>query len=139
MRTKKSSKSNMRFLKGNVLFFALLLLAILLFTYYAVEEMEVKAENKSSCKISFSHSYEGGDCEVYVGDSLLYAGAPLKSDSVLEMRRYATADSEKSLYTSESQIKIVTATEIVRRAIEGDRVFTIDTRDGKLVIDAVEK
>ena len=129
----------MRFLKGNVLFFALLLLVIMLFTYYAVKEMDYKTVNKSSCKISFSQSYEGGECQVFLGDSLLHTGAALRSDSVLEMRRYATADSKESLYTSQSKIKVVTAAGIVERTLEGDRIFTIGSRDGQVVIDAVEE
>ena len=139
MRTKKSSKSNMRFLKGNVLFFAVLLLVMLLFTYYAVTEMDYKTENQSSCKISFSDGFEGGECQVFVGDSLLYSGAPLKSDSVLVMRRYANGDNEKSLYTSESQIKVVTADATVARTLEGDRAFVIGSRNGQVVVDVVEE
>ena len=129
----------MRFLKGNVLFFALLLLVMLLFTYYAIKEMDYKTANQSSCKISFSQSYDGGDCKVFVGDSLLYSGAPLQNGLVLEMKRYSDADSKQSLYTSKSQIKVVTDAGTVVRTLEGDRVFAIGTRDGKVVIDAVEE
>ena len=139
MDTKKSSKSNMRFLKGNVLFFALLLFVILLFAFYSVKDMGSKDGNNASRKIYFAESYNGGRCKVYVGDSLLYSGAPLPVDSVLEMRRYAAGDKEKSLYTSESKLKVVTATDSAVRVLGGDEIFAIGSRDGKIVIDAVEK
>ena len=139
MRTKKSSKSNMRFLKGNVLFFALLLLVILLFVYYAVIDMEPKSENNASRKRYFAESYDGGRCKVFVDDSLLYSGTPLKSDSVLEMRRYAAGDNKRSLYTSESKLKVVTVADSVMRVFGGDELFAIGSRDGRIVIDAVEK
>ena len=73
----------MRFLKGNVLFFALLLLAIMLFVYYSVEEMDVQGGNEASCRISFAADYNGGECEVFVDDNLLYTGVPLPVDSQL--------------------------------------------------------
>ena len=129
----------MRFLKGNVLFFALLLLVILLFAYYAVKDMDSKEENNASRKIYFAESYNGGRCKIFIGDSLLYSGAPLRTDSVLEMRRYAANDEKKSLYTSETELKVVTREDTVVRVLGGDEVFAIGSRDGKVVIDAVEK
>ncbi len=129
----------MRFLKGNVLFFALLLLVILLFAYYAVKDMDSKEENNASRKIYFAESYNGGRCKIFIGDSLLYSGAPLRTDSVLEMRRYAANDEKKSLYTSETKLKVVTREDTVVRVLGGDEVFAIGSRDGKVVIDAVEK
>ena len=129
----------MRFLKGNVLFFALLLLVILLFAYYAVKDMDSKEENNASRKIYFAESYNGGRCKIFIGDSLLYSGAPLRTDSVLEMRRYAANDEKKSLYTSETELKVVTREDTVVRVLGGDEVFAIGSRGGKVVIDAVEK
>ena len=129
----------MRFLKGNVLFFALLLLVILLFAYYAVKDMDSKEENNASRKIYFAESYNGGRCKIFIGDSLLYSGAPLRTDSVLEMRRYAANDEKKSLYTSETELKVVTREDTVVRVLGADEVFAIGSRGGKVVIDAVEK
>ena len=94
MRTKASSKSNMRFLKGNVVFFALLLLAIMLFAYYALKGMDSAGDNSFSCKVSFAKNYTGGECRVFIGDSLLYAGDPCGADTIIEMRRYATEKSK---------------------------------------------
>ena len=139
MRTKRSSNSNMRFLKGNVLFFALLLLAIMLFTFYAFKEGGTDVVNNSACRVSFAGDCECGECEVLVGDSLLYAGAPLPVDSQLVFKRYATAGSKVSLYTSKSLIKVIADGDTVSRALGADRLFVIACCDGKVVIDAVEQ
>lgn len=129
----------MRFLKGNVLFFALLLLAIMLFTYYAIKEMDVQDGNVASCRVFFTGNYVDGECEVYIGDSLLYAGEPLSVDSQIVMKRYAAGNSRRSLYTSKSLLKVVVGGDTVSRALDADRLFAIDSRDGKVVIDAVER
>lgn len=139
MRTKASSKSNMRFLKGNVIFFALLLLVIMLFSYYALQGADAGGENKASCRVVFGKGYTGGECKVFVDDSLLYAGAPLPVDSSIVMRRYAAPGSKVSLYTSKSLLKVVADGDTVSRVLGADRVFVIGSSDGKVVIDAVEE
>ena len=139
MRTKASSKSNMRFLKGNVIFFALLLLVIMLFSYYALQGADAGGENKASCRVVFGSGYTGGECKVFVDDSLLYAGAPLPFDSPLVMRRYAAPASKVSLYTSKSLLKVVADGDTVVRTLQGDRNFCIESAGGKVVISAIEK
>lgn len=139
MRTKASSKSNMRFLKGNVVFFALLLLAIMLFAYYALKGMDSAGDNSFSCKVTFAKNYTGGECRVFIGDSLLYAGDPCGADTVIEMRRYATEKSKVSLYTSESLLRIVADGDTVQRALQGDREFVIESAGGKITVSALEK
>lgn len=139
MRTKRSSNSNMRFLKGNVIFFALLLLTIMLFAYYALQGMDEADGNEASCRVLFSAGYDAPECEIFIGDSLLYAGAPLPVDSQLVMKRYAQSSSRVSLYTSESVLRVVVQGDTVSRTLHDDRVFCIGARDGKTVIEAVEE
>ena len=139
MRTKRSSNSNMSFLKGNVLFFALLLLAIMLFTYYALREVRVAGGENASCRIVFNESFDCGECKVFVDDSLLYAGAPMGVDTLLLMKRYATAGSKVSLYTSKSFVKVVVGADTVQRVLGGDRFFSVGACDGVPVIDAIEE
>ena len=138
MRTKRSSSSNMRFLKGNVIFFALLLLVIMLFSYYALQGADAGAENNAACRVSFGKEYAGGECRVYLDDSLLYAGAALPSDSFVVMKRYAAPGSRVSLYTSKSLLKVVAGGDTVVRALNADRVFCIETVCGKVIVNAVE-
>ena len=139
MRTKRSSSSNMRFLKGNVLFFALLLLAIMSFVYYSFGEIEADAGECASCRISFCEEFAGDVCEVFIDDSLLYAGAPLPADTMLVMKRFATPNSSVSLYTSKSSVKVVAGGDTVVRVLQGDRTFCIAVRDGKVAVEAVER
>ena len=139
MRTKRSSSSNMRFLKGNVIFFALLLLVIMLFSYYALQGADAGGENKASCRVAFGQGYAGGECKVFIDDSLLYAGAPLPADSQLVMRRYAMPGGKQSLYTSKSLLKVICGGDTVVRPLQGDRSFCIETAGGKVVVSALEK
>lgn len=128
----------MRFLKGNVLFFALLLLVILLFTYYAVKEMKMLGTDDAVCKVAFDENCGMGECEVFIDDSLLHRGAPLDKDSVIVMKRYASSKSKKSLYTSYSNLKIVADGDTVVRQLGGERSFRIGSENGRAVIIAVE-
>ena len=129
----------MRFLKGNVIFFALLLLVIMLFGYYALQGADAGTENNAACRVAFGKGYDGGECRIYLDDSLLYAGAPLPVDSQLVMRRYAAPGSRQSLYTSKSLLKVVAGSDTVVRALQGDREFVIESADEKVVISVVEK
>lgn len=129
----------MRFLKGNVLFFALLLLAIMFFVYYSFGKVEVDAGESASCRISFCEGVDVGECKVFVGDSMLYAGTPLPADTQLVMKRFVAANSRVSLYTSKSLIKVVAGGDTVSRALMGDRVFCIASCDGRVVVEAVEE
>ena len=129
----------MRFLKGNVVFFALLLLVIMLFVYYTFEGVDSEGENDFSCKVTFAQDYNGGECCVFIDDSLLYAGNPCGTDTVIEVRRYATAKSQVSLYTSESELRVLVGMDTVVRKIGGDRAFVVALPDGNVSIEAVEK
>ena len=128
----------MRFLKGNVLFFALLLLVMMLFTYYAFQGVETGAGNDAACRVSFGAGCAAGEYEVFVDDSLLYKGTPLPADSQIVMKRYAAANSRVSLYTSKSQIKVVFVGDTVARVLDGDRVFRIEFAEKATAISALD-
>ena len=117
----------------------MLLLVIMLFSYYALQGADVAGENKASCRVVFGKGYTGGECKVFIDDSLLYAGAPLPVDSQLVMRRYAAPGSKQSLYTSKSLLRVVADGDTVQRALQGDREFVIESADGKPVVCALEK
>lgn len=91
MRTKKSSNSNMRFLFGSVLFFGVVIMSVVLFTYFAMREAWRKSpEREYVYTVSFSQDFAGLDYSVYLDDSLLYAGNPFNADTVLRVKRYFT-------------------------------------------------
>ena len=128
----------MRFLKGNVLFFALLLLAIMFFVYYSLGEVKADAGDTASCRVSFAADCVPGEYRVLVDDSLLYAGVPLPADSQLVMKRYATPGSRVSQYTSKSLLRVVAAGDTIARMLDADRVFRIAVSDGAVTVEAVE-
>ncbi len=91
MRTKKSSNSNMRFLYGSVFFFAMIILSVMLFTYYAMRESWRKSPDRDFVyTISFSQEFAGRNYSVFFDDSLLYAGNPFDADTVICVKRYVT-------------------------------------------------
>lgn len=93
MRTKKSSNSNMRFLFGSVFFFAMIILSVLLFTYYAMREAWRKSPDREFVyTVSFSPDFAGRNYSVYLDDSLLYFGNPFNSDTVIRVKRYVTEE-----------------------------------------------
>ena len=93
MRTKKSSNSNMRFLFGSVFFFAMIIMSVLLFTYYAMREAWRKSpEREFVYTLSFSPEFSGLNYSVFLDDSLLYQGNPFKADTVIRVKRYVTEE-----------------------------------------------
>lgn len=93
LRTKKSSASNMRFLFGSVAFFAMIIISIMLFTYYAMREAWNKSPDAGVVyTVSFSPAFNEGCYKVFMDDSLLYAGCPFKADTVLRVARYVTQE-----------------------------------------------
>ena len=93
MRTKKSSNSNMRFLFGSVFFFAMIIMSVLLFIYYAMREAWRKSpEREFVYTVSFSSDFAGRNFSVFLDDSLLYEGNPFKSDTVIRVKRYVTEE-----------------------------------------------
>ena len=91
MRTKKSSNSNMRFLFGSVFFFAMIILSVLMFTYYAMREAWRKSPDRDFVyTVSFSSDFAGRNYSVFLDDSLLYNGNPFDADTVIRVKRYMT-------------------------------------------------
>ena len=93
LRTKKSSNSNMRFLFGSVVFFAVIILSVILFSYYALSEAWRKSPTSDYFyMVTFSRDFAGKDYSVYLDDSLLYVGNPVDVDTVLKVKRYVTEE-----------------------------------------------
>lgn len=81
----------MRFLFGSVLFFGVVIMSVVLFTYFAMREAWRKSpEREYVYTVSFSQEFAGLDYSVYLDDSLLYVGNPFNADTVLRVKRYFT-------------------------------------------------
>lgn len=82
--------ANMRFLFGSVFFFFVIIVTIGLFAYYSLYKYWNKPGDKRfSYEISFAPSFEGKAYTLYLNDSLLYAGSPVDTDTVLRLNRFA--------------------------------------------------
>ncbi len=83
--------ANMRFLYGSVFFFFVIIITIGLFAYYSLyKHWNKSGDARFSYEISFSPSFAGKAYDVYLNDSLVYAGAPVNTDTVLRINRFAT-------------------------------------------------
>lgn len=93
MRAKKSSNANMRFLFGSVFFFAVILLTIVLFTYFTMQEAWKKSPDTTyTYTVTFAPEIEGRNYSIYLDDSLLYIGTPVTADTVIKVTRYVTEE-----------------------------------------------
>lgn len=82
--------ANMKFLFGSVFFFFVIIVTIGLFAYFSLYKYWSKpGDERFSYEISFSPSFKGKDYTVYLNDSLLYAGTPVDTDTVLRLNRFA--------------------------------------------------
>lgn len=82
--------ANMRFLYGSVFFFFVIIITIGLFAYYSLyKHWNKPGDARFSYEISFSPSFAGKAYDVYLNDSLVYAGAPVNADTVLRINRFA--------------------------------------------------
>ena len=118
MKVNRSSSSNLRFLFGSVFFFAVLLLTMVLFTYYAMSEAAKKpALQMFSYTISIDENLKGKACDVLFDDSLLFSSKAAFPTSPLLISRRVVCDTvfndgkpdvqERVLFSSESLIRVI--------------------------------
>lgn len=151
MKVNRSSNSNLRFLYGSVFFFAVLILTMVLFTYYAMSEAAKSAQAQIfSYTISFSDDFQGGECEVFFDDSLIFArGSAAPGASAVVHRRTIcdtlvvggkTTVNEQVLFSPESLLRVVDAVNadtLTVTAGDNSRIG-ISRIDGKINISLVE-
>lgn len=148
LRTKKSSNSNMRFLFGSVVFFAVIILSVILFTYYALSEAWRKSPDSDYYyMVTFSQDFAGRNFTVYFDDSLLYVGNPVDVDTVLKVKRYVTEEPVNIAgidtfvkiphFTSSSSLFVVNGDTDIPTIINvyDNRVIDLQLKSGK--VDAV--
>lgn len=134
----------MRFLYGSVFFFAIIILSIMLFVYYAMKEAAKKSEVKNFVyTVSFSRELGGVDGRVFLDDSLLYNGSPVMPDSIITAQRYSTrigngqGEVELQMHFTESSILRVEVTGIdtVELVVGSRDAFFVMPGDSGIVID----
>lgn len=83
----------MRFLFGSVFFFAVVILSIVLFTYYVMKEAwKNSPDTVFTYTVTFSPDFDGLYYSVYLDDSLLYVGNPVNTDTVIKVNRYLSEE-----------------------------------------------
>lgn len=118
MKVNRSSHSNLRFLYGSVFFFAMLVLTMVLFTYYAMNEATKKMESQIfAYTISFADSAEDTACDLIFGDSLIYSSPNVAPGEQVVVNRRTLRDTintdgkrsinEKVLFSSESLLHAI--------------------------------
>ncbi len=113
MRRIKGKDANMRFLFGSVFFFFVIIITIVLFGYFSLQQYWSTPQHTShSYEIVFSQHFDGLDYDVYMNDSLLYSGTPVDADTVISVVRFAN---ENSLLVVDRKTDIVSILEISKQ------------------------
>ena len=132
MRNTRGRDANMRFLFGSVLFFFMIIMSVMLFVYFVLEQSVSKESWVRDCyEISFSKQFDGLEYDLYLNDSLLYVGNPVSSDTVVKIERSLD---ENSLLVVDRTTDVVSVIEIGRRG----RLLIGFGRAGEITADVVE-
>ncbi len=123
MRRKKGADANMRFLFGSVFFFFIIIVVIGLFSYFSLnyywnESGEAKkvasvARPQYDYSVAFDADFQGKSYRLYLNDSLIYYGSPVKVDTVLQAKR--VAENNSLLVVDDATDVIVSIIELGRR------------------------
>lgn len=151
MKVNRSSSSNLKFLYGSVFFFAVLILTMLLFVYYAMGEASKNTvQQMFSYTVTFADDFDAGACEVVLDDSLLCAAADVFPGKSLVVTRRTLRDTvavdgrsevrERVLFSPESLLQVVdTASgDTVAIVVGENSKIAISRLDGKVVVNISE-
>lgn len=118
MKVNRSSGSNLRFLYGSVFFFAVLILTMVLFIYYAMSEASKQVESRMfAYAISVTGDSEGTGCDVFFDDSLVYSSGSSSQGVPVVVNRRMLRDTvvsggeriirERVLFSPESILHVI--------------------------------
>ena len=125
-------------------FFAIIILSIMLFVYYAMKEAAKKSvAEKFVYTVSFSQEFEGAEGRVFLDDSLLYSGSPVMPDSIITAQRYTTRSEnsdgkvqQQVHFTESSVLRVEVAGVDTVEVVVGNRdAFFVMPVDGGIVLD----
>jgi hypothetical protein len=123
MRRKKGTDANMKFLFGSVFFFFIIVIIIGLFSYFTLQQywsgsdeakkVATATRPQYDYTLAFDTDFQGKSYRFYLNDSLIYAGCPVKVDTVLRTKRIAQSNS--LLIVDDASDVIVSIIELGRR------------------------
>ena len=124
----------MRFLFGSVLFFFMLLMVIVLFSYFTLQQSLTTdtPAARERYAISFAEQFEGTRYDLYLNDSLIYVGDPVDADTVIRASGKVT---ENALLLVEKSTDIVTVLEVEPRG----KVLICYGKNGEVALSYVRK
>lgn len=133
MARSKGSNANMRFLFGSVFFFFVVIITIMLFSYFTLQQWSKPGmANADTYAISFSKQFDGLRYDLYLNDSLLYVGDPVCADTVIRVARMAD---ENALLVVEKENDLVSVVEIGKKG----RILVSFDRNGEVFADVIEQ
>ncbi len=151
MKVNRSSGSNLRFLYGSVFFFAVLILTMVLFTYYAMSEASKSVESKMfAYTISLYGDYEGEGCDVILDDSLVYSSGTSSRGLPVVVNRRILRDTvtsgngriirERVLFPPESLLHVIThATgDTLSVAVGDNSIINISMNEGRANVELLK-
>lgn len=123
MRRKKGADANMRFLFGSVFFFFIIVIVIGLFGYFTLQyywegvgetkKVAAVARSQYDYSVAFDAGFQGKSYRLYLNDSLIYSGVPVRVDTVVRVKR--VAESNSLLVVDDATDIIVSVVELGRR------------------------
>lgn len=120
MRSSKGRDANMKFLFGSVFFFFVIMLTIILFSYFSLQQYWNKPNIRPlEYQIVFSKEFKGCSYDIYMNDSLIYSGTPVNIDTLLSVPRLAT---ENSLLVVEHETQLLSS------------ILQVEKREGRLLL-----
>lgn len=133
MARSKGSNANMRFLFGSVFFFFVVIITIMLFSYFTLQQWSKPGmATADTYAISFSKQFDGLRYDLYLNDSLLYVGDPVCADTVIRVARMAD---ENALLVVEKENDLVSVVEIGKKG----RILVSFDRNGEVFADIIEQ
>ena len=133
MARSKGSNANMRFLFGSVFFFFVVIITIMLFSYFTLQQWSKPGmASVDTYAISFSKQFDGLRYDLYLNDSLLYVGDPVCADTVIRVARMAD---ENALLVVEKENDLVSVVEIGKKG----RILVSFDRNGEVFADVIEQ
>ena len=150
MKVNRSSGSNLRFLYGSVFFFAVLILTMVLFIYYAMSEASKKVESKMFAYTISLEGVDGVDCTIVFDDSLVYDSGLAAPMNPVVLNRRIKRDTivsggeriirEKTLFSAESCLRVINRTaDDTLSVVAGDNsVINVFFKDGKANVELLK-
>ena len=123
MRRKKGADANMKFLFGSVFFFFIIVIVIGLFSYFTLQHYWSGSDDTKKVatvvrpqydySVAFDADFQGKSYRLYLNDSLIYAGCPVKVDTILRTKKIA--ENNSLLIVDDATDVIVSIIELGRR------------------------